>query len=410
MRLLLITNRYPVDADDSASPFVPHYVKAVTAHGVEIDVLTPSYAPSNRSPSDGSRFSTNDPAPGVRVFRFATGATTPVGSWNLVDPRSWLRLAQFIRNGQKVGERLCSQNAYDHVLALWALPSGHFAQNLSRRFRIPYSVWCLGSDIYTWATRPIIRSRIASVLSGASHVFGDGEDLCGRINAWLGINATFLPSFRPLDGLDSLTPPHPTESPRYLYLGRLHHDKGIFELLTAFANVRMAFPHAVLRYVGDGPGRGRLAAMAADMHLRHEDVMTGGVFIDGPASGQGVIRALLDCDIVMIPTRSDSIPLVFTEAVQAMRPVIGTDVGDLGTLIKRFGVGRLCPSAQSRDLARAMILAAHDPIFELRGRTELLQLFNPQRAAGIFCDHAFPSAGHPTLSTPVEQVAIMNHI
>ena len=43
MRLLLISNRYPTDADDAASPFVPHFVAALQKCGVVVDVLTPGY-------------------------------------------------------------------------------------------------------------------------------------------------------------------------------------------------------------------------------------------------------------------------------------------------------------------------------------------------------------------------------
>jgi glycosyltransferase involved in cell wall biosynthesis len=408
MRLLLISNRYPENADDPASPFVPHFVSALISCGVQVDVLTPSYA-LERIPGAGeSETCPNDSGDRVPVFRFETGATTPVGSWNLLNPRSWLRLVRFMRNGRVMGARLCAENTYDHILALWALPSGHFAQTLSGRFHIPYSVWCLGSDIYTWSTRPVIRGRIAAVLEGASHVFADGENLCRRIHAWLGIDAMFLPSFRPLDGLDDCEPPQPTESPRFLYLGRLHRDKGIFELLTAFAHVRMALPLATLRYVGDGPQKRELEELAADMHLhRRDDPDAGSVFIRGAVSHEGVVRALRESDCVVIPTRSDSVPLVFTEAVQAMRPVIGTEVGDLGALIRRFGVGHVSPSAQSRDLARTMIRLAHGPIFDVRGRTELLQLFDPRRAAQVFCDRVFPAAGRRVPSRPAKDLAEM---
>jgi len=434
MRLLLISNRYPEDADDPASPFVPHFVNALISCGVQVDVLTPSYArelghgqgwsqgniermTGQECPGHPTQISQwgghscpptgtaaeqpfqdslltrpNDTAQMLSVHRFETGATVPVGSWNLLNPQSWIQLRRFLRNGERLGKHLCAHHTYDHILALWALPSGHFAQMLSRRFHIPYSVWCLGSDIYTWAKRPLIRGRIAGILTGASHVFADGEDLCRRIRSWLEIDAIFLPSFRPLDGLDGFEPPPPTESPRFLYLGRLHRDKGIFELLMAFAHVRMALPHATLRYVGDGPEKRKLETLAAEMHLlRPDDLEASSVLVGGAVSHEGVVRALHECDWAVIPTRSDSIPLVFTEAVQAMRPVIGTDVGDLGAVIRRYRLGHVSPSAQSRDLARTMIRAAHDPVFDLRGRAELLQLFDPRRAAEIFCDRAFPA-------------------
>jgi len=470
MRLLLITNRYPVDADDPASPFVPHFVNALISCGVQADFLTPSYAselghgqgwlqgniermPGQECPGHptqisqwgghscpltgtaaeqpfqdslltrpidgdpeqirrgGSQTRPNDSDHGVRVFRFRTGTTAPVGSWNLLNPLSWIRLARFMRNGRTMGKRLCAGNTYHHILALWALPSGHFAQTLSRRFHVPYSVWCLGSDIYTWARRPLIRGRIAGILTGASHVFADGEDLCRRIRSWLEIDAIFLPSFRPLEGLEGLEPPPPTESPRFLYLGRLHRDKGIFELLMAFAHVRMALLHATLRYVGDGPEKRKLETLAAEMHLlRPDDLEANSVLVGGAVSHEGVVRALHECDWVVIPTRSDSIPLVFTEAVQAMRPVIGTDAGDLGTLIRRFGLGHVSPSAESRDLASTMIRAVHDPVFDLRGRAKLLQLFDPRRSAQSFCDRVFPSLHRPPESPPVNTIAQMSHV
>jgi glycosyltransferase involved in cell wall biosynthesis len=406
MRLLLITNRYPTDADDPASPFVPHFASALAERGVEVDVLTPSYGRLTRNWHGGAQTSPHDAASRTRVFRFETGTTSPVGSWNLLSPWSWVRLARFVKSGQVMGKSLCSENTYDHILALWALPSGHFASVLSREFHVPYSVWCLGSDIYTWARRPGIRSRIAAILSGASNVFADGEDLRGRIQAWLGIDATFLPSFRPLDGLDGCQPSAPTESPRFLCLGRLHRDKGIIELLTAFAHVRMALPLATLQYVGDGPGKAELEQIASDMHLyRRQDPDAGSVHIRGAASHDGVVHALRDCDFVVIPTRSDSIPLVFSEAVQAMRPVIGTDIGDLGVFIRRFGLGYVSPSTRCGDLASAMVRMAHEPLFDLQGRDDLLHLFDPKRAAGLFCERVFPPARRRSQERRVEYTA-----
>ena len=408
MRLLVITNRYPEDADDSASPFVPHFVNALISCGVEVDVLTPSYSPEfNPNTADaGTGLCADDGR--VRVFRFESGATEPVGSWKLGNPLSWVRLTRFMRHGQRKGARLCAENSYDHILALWALPSGHFAQSLSRRFQIPYSVWCLGSDIYTWANRPLIRDRIAGILTGAAHVFADGADMCRRIKSWLHIDSEFLPSFRPLQGLEGVELPSLTDSPRFLYLGRLHRDKGIFELLMAFAHLRMALPDARLRYVGDGPQRRELARLAAEMHLYHPDERErGSVTIDGPVSHDGVVTALRECDWVVIPTQSDSIPLVFTEAVQAMRPVIGTDVGDLGAMIRQYGMGHVSPSADSKDLARTMIRAVHDPVFDLQGRADLLDLFDPRRVARNFCAHVFTSEPRPPSSLPGKTIAQM---
>lgn len=396
-RLLLISNRYPLDEDDPASPFVPHFARAVAALGIEVDVLTPLYSPAPWHLSNDKRES------GVRVVRFESGSSSPVGSWNFLDPRSWLRLSLFLTNARIAGEQLCRNNLYDHILALWALPSGALAQSLSRRFQVQYSVWCLGSDIYSWAKRPVIRGRIARVLRGASHVFGDGEDICRRIQSWLRIPAVFLPSCRPLDAevQEMAASVTPTDRPRFLCLGRVHPAKGVMELLETFDDLRRVLPWARLDYVGDGPLLERLRRRITSLGL------DGCVTAHGAVPGRTVVEFLKRADRVVIPSHSDSLPLVFTEAVQAGRPVIGTEVGDLGEFIRRYRVGHVTPSLAKGDLALTLIQAARDPIFDPKGRHEVLALFDPARTAAQFWRQVFGKSAMVTGDSTVNPPAYL---
>lgn len=385
-RVLVITNRYPCDADDPASPFVPHFVDALSSCGVRVDVLTPRY--THRPVCEEPEF----------VHRFHTGASSPVGSWNLASPASWVRLRNFVTAGHELGRELCQANRYDHILALWALPSGEFAYRLSREFKIPYSTWCLGSDIYSWARRPIIKGQIARVLKASSHVFADGDDLCERVRNWLGISCRFMPSFRPLEGSLPNDVPLPNRAPRFLYLGRIHPAKGTGELLEAFAQVNQKLPGATLRFVGDGP---------ALVSLRRQSQNSGtgnAVTFVGPVGKGEILAAYRDCDFVVIPTKSDSLPLVFSEAVQARRPVIGTAVGDLGSFIRRFHLGIVCDSADPALLSAAMLQMADQPVFSAEGRERLLKLLDPRAAAVTFCRSAFG-----VNFTPVESAASRDH-
>ncbi|MBI3871652.1 MAG: glycosyltransferase [candidate division Zixibacteria bacterium] len=376
MRLLLITNRYPASADDPASPFVPHFVGALQRRGPQVDILTPSYRPIS--------WEGEAPAEPSYIHRFPVDSSTPIGSWNFAHPMAWFRLYRFMRDGYAAGERLCRANDYDHILALWALPSGYFARSLARQFHIPYSVWCLGSDIYAWARRPLIRGRIATVLRNATCVFGDGEDLCQRAKEQFRVECRFLPSFRPLDLGTVPNVPVPTAVPKYLYLGRLHRAKGIFDLISAFAIVRQSLPQATLHFVGDGPDGSALR------RLRREQGMDSIVGVAGPVGQSQIVTALAESDFLVIPTKSDSLPLVFSEAVSMNRPVIGTDVGDLGTFIRRFRVGLVAPTNDSVGLAAAMLEMARAPVFDPHGRADLLNLLDPDRAAETFCRTVFP--------------------
>lgn len=369
MRVLLISNRYPTGADDDASPFVPHFVNALERRGVTVDVLTPRYGAVVPGEPDN-------------VHRFATGSKTPVGSWRWANPISVLRLALFILRARASGSRLCRTHKYDHIFALWALPSGEFARGLSRKFDIAYSVWCLGSDINVWSRKRIVGRRIERILQGAACVFADGEELCERVVAQFAVPCTYLPSFRPLPPVPTNASLHVGDATQFLYLGRIHRDKGVFELLRAFDLVRQSLPEATLRFVGDGPAIAELKSMIG---LRF---VSGAVRCDGRISATDVTAAYIGCNCVVIPTRSDSLPLVFSEAVQMSVPVIGTDVGDLGRLIRRYHVGMVTRSTDPRDLAATMIRMARSPVFDAAGREEMLAMLDPNRAAEMFCRRA----------------------
>jgi glycosyltransferase involved in cell wall biosynthesis len=332
------------------------------------------------------------------VHRFHTGASSPVGSWNFASPASWIRLRNFVAAGHDLGRELCSANRFDHILALWALPSGEFAYRLSREFNVPYSTWCLGSDIYSWARRPVIKGQIARVLRASSHVFADGDDLCERVKNWLGIGCRFMPSFRPLDGALPVAIPAANRAPKFLYLGRVHPAKGTVELINAFAQVSRKLPGATLKFIGDGPALASLRQRTLQLGI------SSAVTFAGPVGKGEILNAYSGCDFVVIPTKSDSLPLVFSEAIQARRPVIGTAVGDLGSFIRRFHLGIVCDSADPALLSAAMIQMADQPVFSVEGRERLLKLLDPRAAAVTFCRSAFG-----VHFTPVESAISRDH-
>jgi glycosyltransferase involved in cell wall biosynthesis len=208
-----------------------------------------------------------------------------------------------------------------------------------------------------------------------------------------------MPSFRPLEGPLPDSTPNASGAPRYLYLGRIHHAKGTSELLQAFSTVIEKLPGATLDVVGDGPDLAR---------LRHQANVSGvghAVSFAGPVGRAEITDAYRRCDFVVIPTKSDSLPLVFSEAVQARRPVIGTDVGDLGAFIRRFHVGIVCDAAEPALLSAAMIRMADQPVFSLEGRERLLKHLDPKAAAIAFCTCVF---GAPC--APIEPAPPRDHI
>jgi glycosyltransferase involved in cell wall biosynthesis len=92
---------------------------------------------------------------------------------------------------------------------------------------------------------------------------------------------------------------------------------------------------------------------------------------------------------VVIPSRSESIPLVFSEALRFNKDLIVTDVGDMGTLGRQYGVARVVPPENTTALQESMkeMGALRDQGKEVKvgdKREALKQLFNIETSVERF--------------------------
>ncbi|MGE5693133.1 MAG: glycosyltransferase [Candidatus Zixiibacteriota bacterium] len=362
MKLGLITNRYPAGKGDTASPFVKDFVHALLERGIKVSIFTPEYAIDRPD---------NNPD----VFRFPWyGSALPIGSLNYKNPFNWLKLANFLHSGRKAAMPFVITHDVDYLLALWALPSGYFARYISQRTGIPYSVWCLGSDVYKWSERPFFGLLTRQVLQGADCLFGDGFDLCQKVEELSGRECRFLPSARLREKWTALPK---TNYNRFFYLGRLEREKGIEDMLLAFSYVAKKKP-AQLEIAGWGGLADEIPKRIAELKLGDKATFLGRI------SEKEAATYLRRASCVLIPSHSDSIPLVLTEAVASGTPVIATDVGDMGYLVRKFSLGKVVPPHNPENLARAMF----DFIQEKRNydpaSSGLLDLLDVNRAANDF--------------------------
>ena len=60
-------------------------------------------------------------------------------------------------------------------------------------------------------------------------------------------------------------------------------------------------------------------------------------------------------DCIVIPSISESIPLVLSEGVNANKPLIVTNVGDMGYLAEKYKLGYVVEKENYNDLAEALI-------------------------------------------------------
>jgi glycosyltransferase involved in cell wall biosynthesis len=125
-------------------------------------------------------------------------------------------------------------------------------------------------------------------------------------------------------------------------------SKGVFDLLKAFNLVADKFNSWSLHFIGEGSARQELQNRIESHGL------TDRVKSIGLLPREEMFRQIAKSRAVIIPTRLDSLPLTFGEAMQLKRPVIVTDIGDLRQFTEKYKVGLVVPPRSPEYLADAI--------------------------------------------------------
>jgi len=345
--LVLITTSFPMagDGSEAAGSFVSDLVEEL-AKRVAVRVVAP-----------GSSSVREQWIPNVEVFRYAAPAK-PLSTLKLWRFKDLSDITRVLSAGARATRDAVRAGPSAHVLALWALPSGEWARRASRATGVPYSVWTLGSDVWTLGRIPLIHSLLRRVLRQSHICYSDGLRLANQTQRIAQREVQFLPSTRSIESNDdrpfAKSPPY-----RLLFLGRWHQNKGVDLLLDALGLLnfsdwaRIAF----VEIQGGGPleslVRERVAALRA---LGHP--VEAGRFLAKTEAKAAIARA----DWVLIPSRIESIPVVFSDAMKLGRPVIATPVGDLPRLMSTPGCGIVCDRLDAQSIARALQTVLHGDI------------------------------------------------
>lgn len=339
MRVAIITSSYPRAPDDStnAGVFVRDFACQLADRGHHIVVISPQ-------PVEGPA----DHRLEVMTFRWP-GAATSLSHLNPRNPLTLLRLALLVLAGIVKCIRVARERRVDHVLAMWAVPSGLLALAVRSTTGIPYSVWALGSDIWKIGDYPFGPFLLRRVLRAATKLYADGFGLADDVTELSGRPCQFLATSRQMPELAQVKPPPRDRGlANLLCVARWHPHKGVDVLLDAVcelsADVRSKLK---LRIFGGGPDAKLISAKVRE---GLSDVVSLGGFV-----GRTELMAeLLRADALIVPSRIESIPLILTDAAQARCPVVVTDVGDMARLVATYGIGQAVAAEDPRALADAI--------------------------------------------------------
>ena len=160
----------------------------------------------------------------------------------------------------------------------------------------------------------------------------------------------------------------------FLFAGRLELVKGADLLVEAMVSLVARGVDARLTMCGGG-------SLEASLRARIEAARLGDrVTLILSQPGAVIAGYMAACDCLVVPSRMESIPIVFSEALQAGIPLLVTDVGDMGALAREHGLADPVVPGDPVALASAMERFVRDREGQVRtyvaARERLMAIFN----------------------------------
>jgi glycosyltransferase involved in cell wall biosynthesis len=342
MKLLLITSSFPQN-NRISGVFIPDTIHALNSFGVSVHVLTQN--------CDGRESITNELWPGCFVTYFGwAGGSTPLVE--IMKQKAGMFYAfQYLIKALLSGRRICRVWKPDIIFAEWLIPAGFIARILSVLTGTPYCCRALGSDIYTALSGSLLGPLIKNVARNSSLLFADGFDLCRKTSAIAqGKECHFAATARKLENKKSGFSPFDDKGLfTFCSVGRLHQVKGFNFLIRACSILLGKGINFRCYIVGDGEEKEALENLIKSSALEKKVLLTGRLE-DGDISD-----LFRHADCIVIPSLSESIPLVLSEAVNAQKPLIVTNVGDMGFLAEKYNLGYVVEAGNHHLLAEALI-------------------------------------------------------
>ena len=285
--------------------------------------------------------------------------------------KDWL---MFKKNAKKALENLLETEDIDIIHGHYLFPAGAAAVEVGKKYNIKTYVTAHGSDMFElYKNQSFMRSTVRKVLEEADGVFAVSNALRHEIIATgvVGIaNKTKL-SWNSVDinkfstkHNDSFKKEYKLEDkPIVLFVGNLIKRKNVDSLLEA---KKVANSDYYLVVVGDGPLFKKLRKKVEEEHIR-DVIFTG--------SRDDVEDIIPSCDVLILPSYSESFGLVLIEALACGKPVIGSDVGGITEIITD-DVGLLIDPTKVSSIAMAVDRMVNDEnlrlIFSMNARNRAL--------------------------------------
>jgi glycosyltransferase involved in cell wall biosynthesis len=263
-----------------------------------------------------------------------------------------VRGLMFKKNAKKALENLLEKEDIDIIHGHYLFPAGAVAVEVGNEHGIKTYVTAHGSDMFElYKTQPLMRSTLKKVLKRADVVLAVSNALRHEIIATgvegiasktrLSWNSVDINKFSAKENTTFKEENRLEDKPIVLFVGNLIKRKNVESLLEA---KKIANSDYYLVIVGDGPLFKKLNNKVEEENIR--DVIFTGARDD-------VENIIPSCDVLVLPSFSESFGLVLIEALACGKPVIGSNVGGITEIINK-NVGLLVNPNKISSIASAI--------------------------------------------------------
>jgi glycosyltransferase involved in cell wall biosynthesis len=252
----------------------------------------------------------------------------------------------------------------DRLLVPWLFPDASGVARVGALDGIPMVCVAQGSDVHRYLDMPMRRQAILR-LAARANIITRSEDLRRRLMR-AGADGGFVHTvyngvdtqvFKPGDkqaarrslGL-------PTDGRLLLFVGNFLPVKGLDLLVkaTALASEKLQEPLRLVM-IGSGPLQQELCDLARQSGLKED-----GLIWAGRRNPQEVSDYMRACDAVCLSSHNEGVPNVLLEALASGRPLVTTDVGGIGEILRPSPLGETTlvtgrePEAYANVLCRTL--------------------------------------------------------
>ena len=275
--------------------------------------------------------------------------------WLALDPRNYVT-KMFLGGLHEV--RLLQQSMPDHVHAHFGHGTSNLAMLTHVLTKISYTFTTHRYDLFELPARNYsMKSRLAK-----KHITVSAFNK-GYITAQLGVDENDVEVVHCGVDLESFAScqHEPTGSVSSIVsVARLDRQKGLDILIKACAELKLKGMAFQCQIVGEGPERSSLQALLDELGLSKSILLLGGM------TQEEVRRILSKATMVVLPSRSEGIPVALMEAMAMKVPVISTKITGIPELIEDNVSGFMVPPENVAALAQRMHALLTDSEMRMR--------------------------------------------